>query len=169
MGDMMDTELVMRRATADDLVKVARLAASLVRQHHAFDPQRFFLQEPVEALTGGYEWWLGRELENDRAVIMVAEAKDELLGYAYATLEERDWNLLLDAAGALHDIYVDDRARRRGVGRALLRAIVAELERLGAPRVVLMSAVANTSAQALFKELGFRVTMLEMTRESRES
>jgi ribosomal protein S18 acetylase RimI-like enzyme len=37
---------------------------------------------------------------------------------------------------------------------------------MGAPRVLLHTAVQNEQAQALFSKLGFRSTMLEMTREA---
>lgn len=156
-------DLAVRRARADDLPHVARLAAKLVRQHHAFDTRRFFLQEPVER---GYEWWLGKELSRDRALVLVATLGDAIAGYTYSTLEERDWNLLIDAHAGLHDIYVDETARCHGVGAALLRATIAELAALGAPRVVLMAAAQNEAAQRLFRKEGFRVTMLEMTRET---
>ena len=173
-----------RRATPSDMPSVAKLAARLVRFHHALDPQRFFLQEPVEE---GYRWWLSKELDDPMAVILVATpgsspppigasagsgaAPEEaggspaILGYAYGRLAERDWNALLDACGALHDVYVDETARAKGVGAALVEAMIRELLALGAPRVVLSTAARNTAAQRLFQKLGFRTTMLEMTRE----
>jgi len=156
------TDLIVHNAGRDDLPHVAKLAAKLVRQHHAFDPRRFFLEEPVER---GYEWWLGRELENADAVVLAASLGDAIVGYAYATIEGRDWNLLLDRYAGLHDIYVDESARGRGVGEKLLRELLAEAKRRGAPRVVLMSAVQNANAQRLFGRMGFRATMIEMTCE----
>lgn len=159
---MTTPDLTIRRAVEADLPRVAQLAAKLVRQHHAFDARRFFLQEPVER---GYEWWFTRELPRDGAVILVATRADRIVGYTYSTIEERDWNLLLDAHAGLHDIYVDDDARCGGVGGALLQATLAELTRLGAPRVLLMSATQNAPAQRLFAKHGFRSTMVEMTRE----
>jgi RimJ/RimL family protein N-acetyltransferase len=44
--------------------------------------------------------------------------------------------------------------------------MLARLEALGAPRVVLLTAWQNDGAQALFEKAGFRRTMVEMTRES---
>jgi len=158
----MDTKGAVRHANRDDLPLVAQLAAKLVRQHHAFDPRRFFLEEPVER---GYEWWLGRELENPKALVMVATRGDAIAGYVYATVEGRDWNLLLDRYCGLHDVYVDESARRSGVGEQLLRALLAEAKQRGASRVVLMSAVQNEAAQRLFARMGFRPTMIEMTCE----
>jgi len=77
-----------------------------------------------------------------------------------------DYNELRDACGKLHDVYVDDRARGQGLGEKLVREVVRRLTAKGAPRVVLMTALQNEPAQRLFKRLGFRTTMLEMTRES---
>ncbi len=153
---------IVRDATAADLSRVAELAARLVRLHHAFDPRRFFLVEPVER---GYAGFLGRELGRAEAVVLVAERDGRVEGYAYGTLEPRDWNALLDAHGALHDIYVDEPARRGGLATALLEAMVARLGALGAPRVVLATASQNAEAQAFFDRHGFRRTMIEMTRE----
>ncbi len=157
-----DASPVVRRATPADLPAVAKLAGALVRQHHAFDPLRFMLPEHVE---DGYRRWFGRELQNPDAVILAAALGDAIAGYAYGRLEERDWNALRDECGALHDIYVDDAARGRGVGEQLVNAFLAEMKQRGAPRVVLSTAWPNAAAQRLFKRCGFRETMIEMTRE----
>jgi hypothetical protein len=42
------------------------------------------------------------------------------------------------------------------------------LTRMGAPRVVLMTAFLNEPARRFFERRGFRATMLEMTREASE-
>jgi len=159
-----------RPARPDDLPAVSRLAAELVRMHHRLDPPRFLLVEPVE---DGYQWFFSRELKREGALILVAEESREgsesesgrILGYAYATLEARNWNDLLDACGKLNDLFVDPAVRRGGVGRALVKEAVAALRARGAPRVVLLSAWRNPEAHAFFESLGFRRTMLEMTAE----
>lgn len=153
--------LVVRRATRDDLPRAAALAGELVRQHHAVDPGRFMLVDGVEA---GYERWFRHELDREQARILVAELHGEIVGYTYGTLEARDWNLLLDEHGAIHDVLVAEPARRGGAGRRLVEALIAELEALGAQRIVLSTMVGNHAAQRLFTACGFRPTLLEMTR-----
>lgn len=154
--------LQIRKATRRDLPAIARLAGELVRQHHGFDPERFmFIADP----ESGYQWWFGKELSNEKALIYCAKLDGKIVGYAYARLEPRDWNALLDAHGALHDVLVAESARRRGVAKKLLARVIAELRERGAPRVVLHTAVRNTAAQKLFASVGFRKTMLEMTCE----
>jgi ribosomal protein S18 acetylase RimI-like enzyme len=154
--------VTVRAVGEGDIGPVAALAEKLVRLHHAFDAERFFVPERV---AEGYAWWFGKELGRDEVVLLAAEIDGSLVGYVYARLEERDWNMLLDAAGAIHDVWVEPEARGHGVARALLAAAVAALRAKGAPRVVLHTAAKNTGAQALFESLGFRRTMIEMTLE----
>lgn len=151
-----------RPATREDLPDLGKMAGALVRFHHALDPLRFLLMEGVEK---GYAQFLSSALSDRDTIVLVAERGGTLVGYAYARLEPRDWNLLLDACGALHDIFVVPSERRSGVARALLEGVVARLTALGAPRLVLSTATANEAAQRLFERHGFRRTMIEMTRE----
>jgi ribosomal protein S18 acetylase RimI-like enzyme len=151
-----------RKATRRDLPKIAALAGALVRQHYAFDAKRFLFIENPEA---GYAWWFGKELLNEKALILCAKLDGKIVGYSYARLEPRDWNALLDAHGALHDILVLDEARRQGIGKKLLERTLADLRARGAVRVVLHTAIKNLAAHKLFAAAGFRKTMLEMTTE----
>lgn len=153
--------MIIRLAEPADLLRVAALAARLVRMHHEQDQDRFFLPDDVER---GYAWWFSRELPRDEAVILVAVEGEEIVGYTYGTLEDRDWNMLLDRHGAIHDVYVDESARKAGIGKKLVEAIVDALEKKGAPRIVLGTMVQNERAQRVFRACGFRPTMLEMTR-----
>jgi ribosomal protein S18 acetylase RimI-like enzyme len=73
--------------------------------------------------------------------------------------------MLLDAHGALHDVYVLEHARRAHVGERLVREVCARLDAKGAPRVLLSTMVSNVGAQHVFERCGFRKTMIEMTRE----
>lgn len=165
---MSDSRVVVRPAAAGDLPALGRMAGALVRLHHGFDARRFMLVDGVEE---GYARFFASQLGQRDLVLLVADERapgadaTRLLGYVYARNEGRDWNLLLDAHGALHDLWVEPAARRRGVAGALLDAAVAALTALGAQRVVLSTATQNTAAQALFERHGFAVTMLEMTRE----
>jgi ribosomal protein S18 acetylase RimI-like enzyme len=152
-----------RDAAPEDVPALARLGAKLAREHHAMDPARFFV--PEEGLEDGYAWWLGKERMNRRAVVLAAALRGRIVGYAYGRIEPRDWNTLRDRCGVGVDLWVEPRARRAGVGTALLETLVARLAERGAPRVVLNVATRNPRAARLFAALGFRETMLELTRE----
>ncbi len=154
--------VIVRAAEPRDLPEIAFLAGQLVQQHHEFDALRFLLIPNVEA---GYARFFASELSNPDVLILAAEQDGRVVGYAYARLEPRDWNALLDACGALHDIFVTDGLRRQGVARRLVEAVRAGLRGKGAPRLVLHTASKNRDARQFFAALGFRETMVELTVE----
>jgi ribosomal protein S18 acetylase RimI-like enzyme len=165
----MQGTITVRAARSEDLPAASKLAAELVRQHHAYDPLRFMSTERLEE---GYERFLRTQVGRDGVVLLVAVLlrgeEETIVGYVLGSLEERDWSDLRDACGKIHDVYVDERVRRRGVASQLVEAAVTGLAAMGAPRIVLMAAWRNEAAQRLFARLGFRPTMLEMTREAPE-
>lgn len=149
--------------TSIDLAAVAELAGELVRLHHTFDPDRFLHLDRPEA---GYARFLAGELEREEAILLVAEeAQGSVAGYAYARFEPRNYMDLLEACVKLHDLFVDARCRKSGIGEQLVREVMIRAEARGAPRVVLSTAAKNDSAQRFFARMGFATTMFEMTRE----
>ena len=112
-----------------------------------------------------YSWFLGTQIHDDEVAIFVAELDGLAVGYVYAGLEPQSWKELREASGFVHDIVVSEDARRTGVATALMDAALGWLKSRGAPRVMLWTAEPNRRAQQLFDRLGFRRTMVEMTKE----
>jgi ribosomal protein S18 acetylase RimI-like enzyme len=153
---------VVRRAASADVPSLGRLGTLLVQAHHDFDRQRFIAPGP--STPEHYGAFLGTQIDDPDAVVLVAEL-DRVIGYAYAVVEGYDYMALRGPAGVLHDLIVDPEHRGRGVGRLLLHAVMSELASRRVPRVVLTTAERNDPARRLFERLGFRPTMVEMTRE----
>jgi len=159
----MSEAISIRRATRADLPVLGRFGALLLRTHYQFDPLRFM--SPGGSPDEGYAWFLGTQIAEDDVLVLVAERQGRVVGYVYAGLEPQSWKELRDACGFVHDVVVDEQGRRGGVATALIEAAIAWLRERGAPRVVLWTAEKNSGAQRLFTRLGFRPTMIEMTRE----
>ncbi|MGE0864623.1 MAG: N-acetyltransferase family protein [Vicinamibacterales bacterium] len=155
--------IVIRPAERRDLAALGRMGASLMRTHYAFDRQRFL--SPDDGAEAGYSSFLGDQLDDGEAVVLVAEVDGVVAGYVYAGVEPLSWKELRDEAGFVHDLLVSDEARGHGAGRQLLDAAIAWLKQRGMPRVVLWTAAPNAGAQRLFERRGFRPTMVEMTLE----
>jgi ribosomal protein S18 acetylase RimI-like enzyme len=158
-----DAVPIVRRATPADLPRVGRLGALLVEEHYDFDPRRFLAARP--GTPAGYASFMGAQLEDPDVAVLVADDDGDVIGYAFAAIEGYDYMALRGPAGVLHDIIVDPEHRGRGVGRLLLDATLAFFRSRGVPRVVLSTAEQNEAAQRLFASMGFRRTMVEMTRE----
>ena len=152
--------ITIRPATASDQEYLGRLGGALMRQHHAADPRRFIQVEHPEA---GYGRFLVSQLSNPNSLVMVAEHSGTVIGYVFADVESTNWMELRGPCGVVHDIYVDEAARRLGAGRELMSAAIAWIRSKGRSQVVLLTKSRNERAQRLFAALGFRPTMLEMT------
>jgi ribosomal protein S18 acetylase RimI-like enzyme len=152
--------VTVRPATPSDQEALGRFGGALMRQHHADDPRRFIQVDHPEA---GYGRFLVSQLAVDTSVVLVAEDDGRVVGYVYADIEGTNWMELRGPCGVVHDVYVDDTARRRGAGRALLSAAIAWMRAHGRGQVVLLTKSRNAHAQQLFTSLGFRPTMIEMT------
>jgi len=161
------SDLIVRPALSSDLPALARLGAALARAHHDMDPDRFFVTPSLEE---GYEWWLGKERGNRKAIVLAAvrraRGRERVVGYAYGRLEPRDWNTLREKCGVGIDLMVEPQARGRGIGGRLVAELLRRLAAKGAPRIVIQVAHRNRAAQRVFSHLGFRSTMLEMTMET---
>lgn len=156
-------DFIIRPATAADSRALGELGALLLRTHHGFDPHRFMA--PGRNPEAGYGRFLASQIDSDDAAVFVAERAGVVVGYVWTTLEGRSWKELREACGFIEDVVVRDPERRGGVGTALMDEAMRWLKSRGAPRVVLWTAEKNPGAQQLFSRLGFRRTMIEMTRE----
>ena len=88
-------------------------------------------------------------LELDTLEGVAADAGGKLLGFAIGYLRRA-------TLGGVLTIDVEASARRGGVGRALLRELLARLERAGAETVRLEVDVRNAGAIAFYRSFGFR-------------
>ena len=155
--------IVIRLAKESDAPSLGRLGALLLKIHYDFDQKRFMAPHPNS--EDGYAWFLRSQLMDRDAVVFVAERAGAVIGYVYAGIEPTSWKELRDMAGFIHDVVVEDSSRRLGVASLLIEAAIEWLREHGAPRVLLWTAERNPGAQNLFSALGFRRTMIEMTRE----
>lgn len=134
-----------RRATPHDLDALVPL----------FDAYRRFYEQPADLAHA--RAFLGARLGHGDSVILVAEvpgSPGELCGFCqlYPTF----CSVAAAPIYVLYDLFVDDTARRGGVGRALMRAAEAHARDTGAARMELSTARSNAKAQALYEFLGWQ-------------
>jgi len=106
---------------------------------------------PIEDELFGEERWSAGMFWNELANghhYLVALDGDEVLGYAGLAVNPPDeaW---------VQNIGVRKAAQRRGLGRALLEALLAEAARQGVHHVLLEVAIDNAPAQKLYAAYGF--------------
>ena len=152
---------VIRKAERRDIEALGRLGAAMIRVHHDFDAQRFLA--PMEGTERGYGSFLVHQIDSNESCVFVADEDGSVVGYIFAALEPMSWMELRGAGGIVHDVLVAEAARGKGIGLQLMQAAIQWLREHGAPQIVLMTAAKNAAAHSLFRRLGFRDTMTEMT------
>ena len=97
-----------------------------------------------------------------RVDALVAEQDGRILGLAATHLRH---NLERDAPTCrLTALVVDEPARRRGIAKALLEAVIADAERRGCQRVEVTLRPERDAAKALYRSLGFEERPLRLVR-----
>jgi len=129
-------DIVVRPAVAADHDRVLELVAKL---GHVFevDPDRF---------SQSFDFALS---DAGRSVLLVAEVDSEVVGYCLTTISP-----LLYSNGPsaqLQEIVVEEDTRVSGVGTALVRAVEAECEKVGATQLT----VASRRAGGFYDRLGY--------------
>ncbi|MGN6326402.1 GNAT family N-acetyltransferase [Pseudolysinimonas sp.] len=123
---------------------------ALVQQlGHAFAPERAAFDATLASYLAG---------EQPTVVLFVAEEPEGLLGYALMTVVP-----LLSTNGPsaqLQEIVVDQQARGRDLGTALVRAVEEECERRGVTQLT----VASRRAGGFYDRLGFHESAEYMRR-----
>jgi [ribosomal protein S18]-alanine N-acetyltransferase len=104
---------------------------------------------PLEEDLFGEEKWSSAMFWNELAQhnFYLVATEDEVLGYAgLASTQDEAW---------VQNIAVRRTAQRRGIGRVLLEALLAEAARLGVRKTLLEVAVDNAPAQKLYATYDF--------------
>jgi L-amino acid N-acyltransferase YncA len=138
---------IIRPANITDIPAITRIYADAVTHGTAsfeLEPpdQTEMTQRMTALLDGGFPY-------------LAAESGGELLGYAYAGYYRTRPAYRFTVEDS---IYIAPQAKRRGVGRALLDALIAESERRGFRQMLaVIGDSANTASIELHRAAGFRM------------
>lgn len=88
-----------------------------------------------------------KALAQDERLVLVAAEDSEVLGFLIANRATEEWEL--------ENIAVSPKARRRGIGRALMRVLIEEVEQAGASEIRQEIRLSNQAAQQLGRSMGF--------------
>ncbi|MBM3673273.1 MAG: GNAT family N-acetyltransferase [Actinobacteria bacterium] len=112
--------------------------------------QRFYDVDPDDARNERY--FRGFLAPSDLGMLLGARVDRALVGYA--CLHWRSDTVAARDVVCLHDLYVNEEARGRGAGRALLEAAAAIARDRGAEALVWSTAPDNAVAQRLYDRTG---------------
>ena len=136
---------VIQRATPSDLTILAPL----------FDQYRQFYEYPPDLSLATR--FLAERLERGESAIFLARNTPAGTALGFTQLYASFCSTAAVPLLILYDLFVVPEARGRGVGRGLMERAHAFGRAQGFKRVMLQTAHSNTTAQALYESMGYRL------------
>ena len=143
-------QVVIRRATPDDVEGILPLWNELMDYHAALDAR-------FQPAPGAEESWsdiLLDFLQDDDACVLVADAGGKLVGFIMGLVRENLPVLLPSKYGLVTDICVDPGWRRQDIGRRLFEALKDWFRKKELFTVQLDVAHFNPVSQAFWRAMG---------------
>ena len=139
-----------RQVRRRDEVAVTELWQALLESQTALDDRFRMSDDALERWQNDFPTWLGADTRR----LFVAEEDGQVVGFATA---ER-WTpspVYAPSVGVyVSELYVDDEARREGVGQQLVEAVRGWAETLGADHLRVGVLAENAAGEAFWKTLG---------------
>ena len=98
--------------------------------------------------------FIGERIKNNESVIFIATENETVVGFTqiYPSFCSVDAIKIF----ILHDLYVDQSARNKGVGKLLMDKAREHVKQQGAGRIDLLTEHTNKPGQHLYEKLGYR-------------
>lgn len=99
--------------------------------------------------------FIAERLEDERSVVLVAEADGEVVGHALAMIVKRVPVFEPEDYAQIMDVAVAGKHRRSGIGMRLVQEMMRLFRQRGIRRVEVTAAVSNEAATAFWRTMGF--------------
>ena len=148
-------DFILRKAEARDAARIAALLVDIARLHHAGRPDVFSDAGPKHDEADVRRMILSGE----ERIAVAADGDGRVLGYAIAVIRDvpADGLIMPRRIYYIDDLCVDAKARRGGIGRALLAYCRREAAELGCTGVELNVWACNRDAVAFYEKCGMTV------------
>jgi GNAT superfamily N-acetyltransferase len=139
-------------AMTDDLQLISVTSEKVDLVAPLFDDYRQFYGQTTD-LEGARQFLFERLQRGESVIFAVIEGENAL---GFTQLYPSFSSVSMQPIWILNDLFVGEKARRRGIGARLLMAAGDYAVRSGAVRLELSTAVENVTAQALYEQQGWQ-------------
>ena len=145
------TEVTIRKAKRSDIEKLAQLRLQLQRHCEKSNSLIWQITKEGEALI---KQKVSDDLDNVNGHVLIAELNGEIIGFAYSEISHRT-DYSPGIVGSISTVYVDRKARRKGIGTLLVKQICELFKSEAVEDVTLRYIVGNREAEIFWRKLGF--------------
>ncbi len=147
-SDIAFVNVKIRHADEKDLEEIVRLSKKLGRDESAMDSMISPLPSEFQSPS-----WILKNIKGENTVVFVAEVEGKIVGYSLGWISQ-PW-AYKGKRGYICDCFVEKSYRRRGIGKALVKAMLELFINRGVECVEADVYSSNVPSLKLFKKLGF--------------
>ncbi|MEM3703466.1 MAG: GNAT family N-acetyltransferase [Candidatus Bathyarchaeia archaeon] len=145
-GTLVDVKI--RHANEEDLQEIVKLSKKLGRDESAMDSMISPLPSEFQSPS-----WILKNIKGENTVVFVAEVEGKIVGYSLGWVSQ-PW-AYKGKRGYICDCFVEMSYRRRGIGKALVKAMLEWFMAKGVDCVEADVYSNNIPSLKMFKKLGF--------------
>ncbi|MEM2911794.1 MAG: GNAT family N-acetyltransferase [Candidatus Bathyarchaeia archaeon] len=148
LSDIALANAKIRQASEEDLQQIVKLSEKLGKDESAMDS----MMSPLPSEFQNPNWIL-KNIRGENTIIFVAEIGGKIVGYSLGWVSQ-PW-AYKGKRGYICDCFVEKSYRKRGIGKALIEAMINWFFKKGVECVEVDVYSANIPSLRLFKKLGF--------------
>jgi len=141
-----------RKAKVKDVPNMAKLGAALLKHHEKFD--KYF--SPAKGIEKIYKKLFKSAVYSPKSLLLIAEERGKIIGYALASIEKRPPVYKLRKIGNISDTYIIPAYRRRGITDRFIKEIFQWFKIKKIKNIELQVHVKNEIGKAAWSKYGFR-------------
>jgi ribosomal protein S18 acetylase RimI-like enzyme len=120
---------------------------------------------PSEANSSKWLDFVKDGLVKGRNVLMVAKVEEKIVGYVLLTLPREQIFEVQESFGLVNELYVLRGFRKKGIGKRLLEESLGRIKAEGFKTARISVLSGDKDAVRLYRKLGFRVFMYNVTKK----
>lgn len=149
-----------RIASEQDIVLIFSLWEELMIYHHSHHPIFRYRKAGKKILMDE----LKARMQHPYSCIFLAEEMGQILGFIFVNFRKMPDSFYHHKKGYIAETVVTEKAREKGIGKALYEQAEKWLIGLGADHIELQVSTRNERAQKFWKNRGFDSTTLHMVK-----
>jgi GNAT superfamily N-acetyltransferase len=147
----MTTEVIIRKAAAEDVPSILGLWKELMDFHKELD---LIFSRSADGHERFADFVTGH-ISSETSNVFVADAGKDIVGYCVAIVEKYPPVIEIKEYGLVQDLAVEEKHRRSGIGKRLLEEARSWFSEKGVHRLEARVAKSNRSATDFWAKMGF--------------
>lgn len=160
----METKFQIVKPDLTDIPVIVELMSEQEALHFKMDPEWFVAPSPV--ISGKISKEMEKIIRYGKPRILVAKVRGNLTGFIiFSVIKDNYHNSVNSSYGEIHEIYLNGKQRKLGIGRALIQAAEEYFKLKKITQVMIRCSSFNTEAKDFYEHLGYRMTTLTLSRK----